>query len=199
MVATAIRPRSPPWLRCFALAGLGYILSFAITNEWNPWIGRVLMPGVALAAPLLAGAALRPWLAGAVLALAAIGLVPSVLMNPQKPLLVERKVKNVFRLDRLTQQTLVRTEMLPVIAEVNARIDDTGSLGFVGNEDSWDYPLFGQHRERRVVRLKPEEVNRPIMAIEGLDGVLFANVAPPPTPLVSYQIADLHARTTALT
>jgi hypothetical protein len=192
LLVTALRPRSPPWHRTLALAGLGYILSFAVTSEWNPWIGRVLVPGVAIGAPLLAGVALRPWLAGVVLALAVAGLVPSVLMNPQKPLLVERRAKTVFGLDRLQQQTLIRPEMHGVLSAMNARMGATAPLGYVGGEDSWDYPLFGEHRERRVVRLKYAQVNIGVMAFYGLTGVLFSNAGPPPASLVAHEIAKDH-------
>jgi hypothetical protein len=80
--------------------------------------------------------------------------------------------------------------MLSVISEVNARMDATASVGYVGGEDSWDYPLFGEHRERRVVRLKFAQVNVTVMAIEGVGGVLFAPAGPPPPPLVSHMIGD---------
>ncbi len=190
MAVTAIRRRSPPWQRAFALAGLGYIVAFSITTEWNPWIGRVLVPGVAISAPLLAGIALRPWLSGVVLALAMAGLVPSVLMNPMKPLLVARKAKTVLRLDRLQQQAIVRPDIATIVPELNARIGATAPLGFAGSEDSWDYPYFGEHLERRVVRLAIEDVNVATMAIYGLAGVLIANIGPPPPSLVSHMIVE---------
>jgi hypothetical protein len=189
LLVTAIRPRSAPWPRIVALAALGYILAFAITREWNPWVGRVLMPGVAIGAPLFASYASSRWLSGVVLALALAGLVPSVVSNVQKPLLVSRE-DNVFRLDRIRQQTLIRGEMLPVISAVNARLGPADALGFVGSEDSWDYPLFGERRERRVLRLEAAHVNVGLMVSQGLAGVLFANVAPPPPPLVSHKIGD---------
>ena len=171
------------------LPGFGYILAFAITNEWNPWIGRVLIPAVAIGAPLFASVALRPWLCGVVLALAAAGLVPSVLTNEMKPVLVPRGTRSVFRLDRLHQQTIIRPELFAVMKEVKARVGATASVGYVGDEDSWDYPLFGEHRERRVIRLEPGQASLPIIASEGLAGVLFAYRVPSPT-LVAHQIGD---------
>ena len=190
IVVTAIRRRALPWRRIFALAGLGYILTFAITNEWNPWIGRVLIPGVAVGAPLLASVVLRPWLCGAVLTLAVAGLIPSVLTNELKPLLVPLGTKSALGLDRLHQQTMIRPDVFAVMKELNAQVGATGSLGFVGDEDSWDYPLFGRHRERQVIRLQAAQVSVGVMASAGLAGVLYADVAPPAPPLVSHKVGD---------
>ena len=188
LLAGAVGRRSPPWRRAFALAGLAYLLIFAITIEWNPWAGRVMTTGVAIGAPLLASVALRPLLSGVALTLALLGLVPSLLTNVQKPLLVPRGARTVLGLSRLQQQTLSRPEMLPVLSQLDAQVGPSAPLGFVGSEDSWDYPLFGEHRERRVVRLNAGQVNIPFMARNGLIGVFFANVTPPP-PLVYRQIA----------
>jgi hypothetical protein len=73
--------------------------------------------------------------------------------------------------------------MAPVLREIETIAGDRAPLGFVGGEDSWDYPLFGEHRQRRVVRLDPATVTYDLMARDRLTGVVFFNVGPPPARL----------------
>jgi hypothetical protein len=132
------------------------------------------------AAPLFAALALRPALAGITAAAAAVVLIPCVLANPSKPLVVDPPAKTVLARDRLSQMTVVRPEMAPVIARVDQTLGPGAPLAFSGGEDSWDYPFFGAHRERRVVRFaNPADVTAAALRRVGVRGVLFANVPPP--------------------
>jgi hypothetical protein len=85
--------------------------------------------------------------------------------------------------------TVVRPEMAAVIRAVDARLGETGALAFVGSEDSWDYPFFGEHRERRVVRFSSaQQIDRATAAADRVRGVLFANVGKPPRAWRATQI-----------
>jgi hypothetical protein len=85
--------------------------------------------------------------------------------------------------------TAVRPEMAPVIRAVDARLGDKGALAFVGSEDSWDYPFFGEHHERRVVRFSsPRQISRATVTADRVRGVLFANVGKPPRAWRAKQI-----------
>ncbi len=53
-------------------------------------------------------------------------------------------------------------------------------LGVRASEDSWYYPLFGKDLERRIVPLESGDLNRATIRRDGLGGILFANVPPPP-------------------
>jgi hypothetical protein len=159
---------------------------FAATVAFNPWLGRVLIPLVALAAPLFAVLAERPAVAGVTLMLAILSLVPSLLQNSQKPLLASSGASSVFALDRRMQMTLTRPEMLGVLNALDAQVGRTEAIAYVGGEDSWDYPFFGAHRERRVIRHdNPAVITYPLLRGEHVAGAVFANVGTPPSSLAA--------------
>ena len=180
MVAAAVRLRSPPAQRVVALAALLYFAIFSWKFEYNTWVGRVLIPFVALGAPLFALLARRTWLMVAATGLALLNLVPCVLENHQAPILVPEGGHTIFSMNRLQQQTLIRPEMLPVLEAVDARVGTKGAIGYFGDEDTWDYPFFGEHRERRVVRLNQTQVNLATMRSKGLKAIVIAQLPPPP-------------------
>jgi hypothetical protein len=177
-------PRAPPGRRAVALAALVYLVLFSYRIDYNDWLGRVYMPGVVIAAPLFAAFARRAWSAGLVAALAVITLVPSVLQNPLKQILVAPGAQNVFALDRLHQMSQPRPEMWAITTQV-FRFAPHGRFGYVGGEDSWDYPFFGAHHQHYVERMNATDVSYARMRRDRLDGVVFANVGLPPAPLRS--------------
>jgi hypothetical protein len=183
VVGTAVAPRMGRDRRLLALGVLLYFVMFSTFVGWNIWVGRLMIPGVALGAPLLAVLASRAWLRWLAVVLALIGVVPSVLQNPLKPLLVPRHSPTAFRLNRIEQETRARGEMNPVLRDIERLVGDDAPLGFAGGEDSWDYPLFGAHLQRRVVRLDPSTVTYGLMRRDRLSGVVFFNVGPPPDAL----------------
>jgi hypothetical protein len=177
-------PRGPSARRVLALCVVLYFAVFAWRIANNPWLGRVFMPGVALAAPLFALATRRAWLAAVATAAAIVSLGPSVLHNPLKPVLTPYGTPNAFAWSRTAQMGAGRSEMAQVVDAVHAKIGAHAALGFCGGEDSWDYPYFGAHREHRVERiLNPNDVTYARMARDHLAGVLFANLGPPPSAL----------------
>ena len=189
LIAVLLWPVSWRGSKTLALASLLYFGAFAVSIDENQWLGRLLISGVALAAPLFAVLARRAWIAGAVAAMAFASLVPCLVHNANKPVLVPPKALNVFGEDRVTQMTMVRPEMAQVVRAVQRRIGRDAAIGFVGAEDSWDYPFFGAHREHRVTRmLNGAEATYELMARRHLSGVLFANVGPPNRSLLAEPI-----------
>lgn len=172
-------PRSPPAHRVLAAASLLYFAVFVVGNEYNMWMGRVLLPGVAIGAPLMVALHGRGMLRGAALALALLGLVPSLFSSETKPLAVPRGQPNILSLDRTQQQTFPRREMASVLSELRRAAEPEDPLGLVRGEDSWDYPFFGRQRVRRIVPLSPAQATHDTMRREGLRGIVFANVNPP--------------------
>jgi hypothetical protein len=86
----------------------------------------------------------------------------------------------ILERDRLAQMTITRPEMVGVVAAVDRTLGPRGALAFAGAEDSWDYPFFGPHRTRRVVRFRaPAALTEPALRRIGVRGVLFANAPPP--------------------
>jgi dolichyl-phosphate-mannose-protein mannosyltransferase len=179
LLVLAFAPRPGPH-REWAIAALVGLIAFPIAFEFNIWVGRLLLPTVALAAPLFAAIAARPGLAATAMAAAVVSLVPSVIVNQNKPLLVPEGQPKITQLSRIQQMALLRPEMAPVITAVDQRIGASGALAFVGDEDSWDYPFFGEHRERRVVRFSSlREATPGAIRAARVRGVLFANVGRP--------------------
>jgi hypothetical protein len=184
LLAVLLWPRIGRGAKTLALASLLYFGLFAYNIAENPWLGRLLLPGVALAAPLFAILARRAWIAGAVAAIAFASLVPSLVHNFNKPVLGPPNAVTVLGKDRITQMTTVRPEMAQVIHAVQSRTGPHAALGYVGGEDSWDYPFFGAHRTHKITRmLDPKQATYDEMARKHLAGVVFANIGPPPSSL----------------
>jgi hypothetical protein len=132
-----------------------------------------------LGAPLFALLARRAWLRYLTIGLAVVNLVPCVLQNVQAPILVPKGGRTIFAMNRFEQQTIIRPEMLPVLEAVNRRLGRKAPIGFDGGDDSWDYPFFGEHHERRVVRVLGPQVTPVRMRSMGLKAVVVANLPPP--------------------
>jgi len=157
---TAAAPHRPLVLRALGAGALLYVALFGVLYTATPYNGRVLMPAVALAAPLLALTARRPWSRVLVLMLAVTSALPMLLTNLGKPVLVDRGTPNVWQMSRQQQMTINQPAQLPVVTELDRRFGPGARLGFLGGEDSWDYPLFGARLGRTVVRVDPAEVPR---------------------------------------
>jgi hypothetical protein len=187
-----VAPRSLWARRVLALGALLYFAVFSLRVADNAWLGRIYMPGVALAAPLFAVFARRAWAAGAVGALAVLTLVPSLLQNSQKPILLPEGQKNIFALDRVHQMTVLRPEMWSITEQATWRSGGSHTrIGYAGGEDSWDYPLFGAHRTHYIKRFgSANDVSYAEMARDHLRGTVFANVGPPPAPLRAVPMGD---------
>jgi uncharacterized membrane protein len=176
--------RQPRSRRVLAAAVILYLAVFAVSVAFNPWLGRLLVPAVALAAPLFAVLGKRSAVAGATVILAVLSMMPSLLENQQKPLLLN--ASNVFHLDRRAQMTIIRPEMHGVLDALDTHVRENAPIAFVGGEDSWDYPFFGAHRERRIVRHdSPAHITYALLSQEHVAGAVFANAGRPPSSLAA--------------
>ena len=184
-----VGPRSPPARRVLAAAALAFLVVFAVTNEYNPWVGRVMMPAIAIGAPLLAALWSRPVLGAAAVALALAGALPSLLANELKPLLVPIGHETILERDRFEQQSLARPEIVAVIRGLSAASDPDAPIGLVRGYDSWDYVFFGRQLRRRVIPLAHTQASHGTMRRLGLRGIAFANVPRPPRGLPARPLA----------
>jgi hypothetical protein len=124
----------------------------------------------------------RAALAGATVILAVLSMGPALLENRNKPLIPW--ATNIFHYDRTGQMSAIRFEMSGVLGTLNEHVRKDAPIVFAGSEDSWDYPLFGAHRERRVVRVaNPTDVTYAELSREHVAGAYFANVGTPPLGL----------------
>lgn len=184
LLFSLFRRRGPTARRLVAAASILLMLVMMWKLVYNPWWGRILLPMVAIGAPLLAMLGRRRALAAVVLVVAVPNAVSSVLSDNAKPLLVASGGKTIFDRDRLSQQTIQRPEVLPNVQAVFRLTGPDDAIGFVGGEDSWDYPFFGAHLNHRVVRFDlPQQVTVDVMKRYGLAGVVFVDEAKPPPGL----------------
>ncbi len=179
LVIVLARPRSPTAWRLLAAASLLYILVFILSSGSNPFVGRVLMPAMALGAPLIALLYRRPAIATIALVLVVLNAVPVVLANQSKPLLTDPDIGNVFSLDDRLLQTTNRPAMREPLAALDAELEPDTPIGLVRGGGSWEFLFFGPDLERRVVPLTPGEASQETIAELGLGAIVFADVSPP--------------------
>ena len=153
LLVLALRPRTALDRRLAAIAALLFFLLFPLSAEVSPDLNRVALPGVALAAPLLATLLPRRALAGATATLAVLVMVPCVLVNSYKPLLVPLGGTPTHALPREQQFATARGNVTTALLAIKKHLPDDAPIAFVGGFDGFDYPFFGPHLERRVVRL----------------------------------------------
>jgi hypothetical protein len=181
MVFMLVWPKVTSGERVVALSALLALGVCFVALNANPWIARLLIVFIMLGAPLLARVAQHAGIQVVVLLVGLSVVLPSLLINGQKPVLVEEG-RNTFGMDRRTQQTIARPETKPVFDFIDRHVPREATIGFVGSTASWDYPLFGANRERRVLRFTdPGDITYELMRKERMAGVLFDDVRPPPT------------------
>ena len=185
-----LAPRSPPGARVLAGAALAFLAVFAVTQEHNPWVGRVMMPAIAIGAPLLAALCSRRVLSAAAVALALLGALPCLFANELKPLFVPIGGQTIFERDANEQQTIARPEMAAAINGLRAVSGASEPIGLVRGGDTWDYSFFGRGLRRRVIPLTAEDASHATMRRLGLRGIVFANVRRPPRGLPARPLAE---------
>ena len=178
LLFVAFSRRSLPSHRLVAVAALAYIIVAAAVIPYHPWVARLLLPGVALGAPLLATVAQHRRLQAVVAAVAVLALIPLLAFNERKRLVPSGGQESVLTLNRLEQQTVARPGLRKVLERVERRLPEDAAVGFAGHEYSWDYPLFGNDPRRRLVRMNGFEV-RSRLARGDLQAVFLSEVAPP--------------------
>jgi len=164
--------------RVLVLAALAFMATFAYLFSWNIYVARLLIVPMALLAPLLAALAGRPALRTVAVTIALIGAMPAILINDIRPIFappIDSRLAgepSVLTMDRITQQTIALPQMRAVLAAVDDALP-TGTLGLIdGNDDVHDYQLFGPRFDRRVVRIRLDDLTQATLRREGIGAVL---------------------------
>lgn len=170
--------------RLLALAALAYFVTFALGLGYSVEAARLLMPFVALAAPLLAVAAMSRFMRPLTVVVALANVFPCLVLNQDKPLLQAGRT-SILSADRLSQQLIdsdVRP-MVPVLRRLEQTVPTHASLGFVLQRTprlrALDYVLRGSDLKRRVVQLDGTQVSRSEVIRRHLDGVVLWDPALP--------------------
>jgi hypothetical protein len=146
------------WKWSTAFIAFSYIIIFAIFVRWQPWMGRLLLIGVALGAPLMAG--FYEWsekykpLRWAIILVATVVLSWSATHNYHKPLLGSRTIWN---LDYYSLRTLRKPHLAPIYRYIDATVPEDARLGVAGRiiDRRLTYLFFGPNLKRDVVELGP--------------------------------------------
>jgi hypothetical protein len=137
-----------------------YIVGLAFLYRLNPWIGRFMLTPAALVAPLFASVYRNRHYAAAASAIATVGLGLTLLFNHAKPSGIGAG-RSIWTMTRTEAQTVQRFRMGPVFTTVAACVPEHVRVGYVLGGDDWDYPLFGEHLTRTIVRLhRPTPLRR---------------------------------------
>jgi hypothetical protein len=158
------------WGRAAGLGGavlLGFVL-FCLLLRWQPWHSRLHLPLFVLCSPLVA-VGLGRCRTGALAGTGVILLVwawPFLAENASRPVLGGA---NVFRLPRPIQYFVNRPDLLGPYVEAAAFLRARGytEVGWLGDEESWEYPfwvLLSGARPGRC-RLGAVGVNNPSAAL----------------------------------
>ena len=179
LAVTVARRGVPADRRLLAAAALSYIAIFLILVAAQPFDMRLMIIPVALGAPLLAYAAEIVWLRRLAVLVAAVFLVPVLFTNQVKPL---RPGDFSLAKDLAAQRANSNLGYGEMLRNTEQAIADDQRVGFVGTDLEWDYPLFGPHFDRYVVRL-PELTSRSDVAAavrqNDLDAIVWG-IEPPP-------------------
>jgi len=168
--------------RLLAAVALSYIGIFLLFTAAQPFDMRLMVIPVALAAPLLASVAAIDWIRRPVVLVAVVLLIPVLFANQQKPL---RPGDLSLAQDPAQQRGGSNENFDAMIRSTDAAISGDGRVGFVGSSVDWDYPLFGPHFDRVVVRLPTLGTwsdARAAMREHDLDSIVWALDPPPGAP-----------------
>ena len=139
-----------------AILTIGFGLTMVLLMGWTPYKGRYFTLAITFCAPFM-GVLFQPtrkWLilrwmiAGA----AMIIISRTLLYNQSKPLLGEGKI---WGMDALSIRTINNRGMEPVIRMVESHVSTESRLATKLSLNSWDYLLFGEHFQRRIIQTDP--------------------------------------------
>jgi hypothetical protein len=179
LAVSVVRRRVPGDRRLLAVAALSYIALFLLFVAAQPFDMRLMIIPIALGAPLLAWAAGITWLRRVTVLVAAVLLVPVLFVSQVKPL---RPGDFSLGKDVIAQRANSNLGYDAMLRATERAIGGDQRVGFIGTSKDWDYPLFGPHFERYVVRLPELSRGSDALAairIYDLDSIVWA-IKPPP-------------------
>lgn len=178
------------WTLAAVAFSLFLLLSASVT--WSPWRGRYFVVATTACAPFLAvlyttRSHLVPlrWM---IVLIAILVMGTTVVLNEAKPL---TDLSHIWELDRVGMQALNRPTIEPVLRMVEDVIPPDASVGIIVGGDDWDYPIFGDKLNRKVLPIlpRPEILDSDWLAKQGIDYLLIKHDPGVPLPPAS---ADLY-------
>ncbi len=143
-----------------AAAPLAWLVLLGLSLAYDEWQGRFFVYPVALSASLWGLVLPHRTFAVAAVAIASTTAALSLVHFREKPSgvrLLEADVPaSVWGLERWQTQSLVRTEMRPVLRFVDTQVPRGTTIALALGEDDFGYPPFGEGLDREV-ELAPDE------------------------------------------
>ncbi len=138
-----------------------FVLTVALTQRYDHWLGRFMLIPVALTMPLAAFLFERRLrlLTAVAVALGASGLLATHLHNIAKPPGLDGS-RAVWQLPRGEAQALLAGPMRQALPAIDRAVPAGAKLGAVLQTNDPAYLLYGQALRRRVVVIAPHEVVR---------------------------------------
>jgi Dolichyl-phosphate-mannose-protein mannosyltransferase len=147
-----------------ALALPLYLVTLALAYSYNEWIGRFMLVPVGLVAPLLARSYAAHGLRVPITAFGVFFLALAFFHNGHKPLGLGGQ-DPFWTLTRPEAQALSRPYMATSLEGFDRVVPEHARVGYVLAEDDWDYPLYGEHLKRTLIRLPARDPLRAAAAL----------------------------------
>jgi len=182
-----LKQRDPYRLGIILMCALYFVLIVLLRPGWDPFQGRYFIPLVVVCAPFLAVPEEKKTLAyllrWAVVLVAILILVTTHLTNSGKPLVGFETIWNASRTEKITMQNRYYRKVLKMVDNF---VPEDATLGLISSTNSWEYPLFGEKFERRVIAIKPSEkiVDEPWLREQGIEYILIDTVQDVPAPFL---------------
>jgi hypothetical protein len=157
----------------YAVGSIAGFAAICLTLRFNPWIGRFAMAPAVLGAPLIAAMTRREGLRMLTLIVVTLSMFTIAVRGTNKPL-GAGSWSDSPRSSRVAQLTIVKVNEAAPIAKVNALVPEKARLGFVGFENSWEYPYFGSHLRRKLIKLSLYDVKPGAFKKHRLDAIFVS-------------------------
>ncbi len=157
LLKTDYEPEHAP-IRALSLAFIVFWLIVTATLRWQVWIGRLMVPMVAIGSPLLAYLYTErkrawSWIWNVLLVGACVScLLHSVLLNEMKPIFGPRAIWGKDRIHLMTMNRPGADSLLRFIDQLGLKGEQLGIVPVT--VDSFEYPLFGKNLERRLIPIR---------------------------------------------
>ena len=149
------RGAAPRLALVLAAAPVLMVLLTALALVYDPWRGRFLLYGLALAAATWGLVLRHRWLAWGMTSMATISIILAFVHSTEKPAGVrifdDRTAAGVWGEPREVVQTWVRRGGTAEVVSFFSRERHGGRVGLQVDEDDWVYPYFTRSLSREVV------------------------------------------------
>lgn len=156
----------------YAVASALALLLAASALRYNLWIPRLGLPGVILGMPLVAYFGAHVGGRTLVLCVVLLSAVPLSFSQRFKPVY---SAKGAYPPnDRIEQMARLNSPERMALKKFEGRVAADARLGFIGDEESWEYPYFGPQLDRTLVKLSADDFTPETLADRDLDAILYS-------------------------